>query len=584
MDSSKPISEGTFDFQKQDNRRYCNLYGDSILKQSFSVETFQGRESCFSQSRNSLKSNGSVYEESFGESSFGGSFGHDETDGNVFDENFRSAAVDDAQVVPDFNDILETIHVDIDKSSIPSASFLTEPEASTRTRQDENCDNSSSKRRHSERDELEIYFPCVITPIPVDRLYSTLSDDSTVFKFPASSGEFLPDDKAGHGPSNQLDGPYNSISNAEGRRHSLESFGNLSVFSFPYGSQVQFEVSGNMLELPSETCKKQELSKSCISTQGKFYNTSEEGYFYEDTGPPEISEKQTLPLPGTAVENNFNFQESSTNSCRPEAVNIADDTYGGKVSIQQPTSQTIYGLPFQLNTAENAEHHVSFPPNLTFHANLSVNPVSLEETLTNGFFFQNRAREPVVGNHELNGGEVPFEHSRPEFLVCSEGTSSELNSSLYSARDNFYKRNSRQTRELSRHSNIDKIKSEATASIDEENSPCMTRTSGKVKNSRKTKTIKTERAHKHGDTRDFHNDMEKQRRTNMKTRFQNLRLTVPELWDNEKASKIVILQQAFQYIGVLEKESTELEIMKRAERLRNIELLEKLQTITSGKC
>ena len=296
-----------------------------------------------------------------------------------------------------------------------------------------------------------------------------------------------------------------------------------------------------------------------------------------------MSEKQTVPLPGTAIENNINFQESLPNICRPEAVNTAGDTYGGKLSMQRPTSHTIYGLPFQFNTAQNPEHHVKFPPNLTVETNLSLYPVSLEETLTNSLFFQSRARE-LVGNHEFEGEEASFKHCRAEFFNGSEGRPSEFNSSLYSVPDIFYKGNSRQTRELSLYSNTDKIKSEATTSIGEKSSPRMTRTSGKVKNSRKAKSVKIERAHKHGDTRDFHNDMEKQRRTNMKTRFQNLRLTVPELWDNEKASKIVILQKAFQYISVLEKESTELEKRKRAERLRNIELLDKLQTITSGKC
>lgn len=578
MDISKPNSVGTFDFQKQDNRRHCNLYDDNILKQSFIGETFQGRTSCFSQSRNSLEVNGSVYEDSIGESSFGGSFGHDEADGNVFGGNFRSAAADDAQVVPGFNDILESTHVDVDKSNISSSSFLTEPDASARPRQDENCESSSTIRRHSERDELEIYFPCVLTPIPVDRLYSTLADDTTVFKFPATSGEFLPDDEAGHCFGNQLNGSYNSISTAEGGRHSLESFGNLSVFSFPYGSQVQFE------ELPSETCKKQDRSDSCISTQGQVDNTGEERCFYGDSGPQKVSDKQILPLPATATENNFNFQTFLTNSCRPEGVNTAEDTYGGRVSIQQPSAEIIYSPPFALNATQNAEHRGKFPPNFTVPNNPSVNPVSLEKTSTNSFFFQSRAIEPVVASHEFETGEVHFEHSHGEVFNCGERTFLDLKSSLYSASNNFCQKNSRQTRELSRYSNIDNIKSTATASIDQENSPCMTRTICKVKNSRKLKSIKTDRAHKHGETRDFHNDMEKQRRTNMKARFQNLRLTLPELWDNEKASKIVILQKAFEYIGMLEKESIELEDRKRAERLRNIELLNKLQTITSGKC
>lgn len=82
MESSKTISEGTFDFPKLDNRRSSNLNGDSILKQNSLVGNFEGRTSCLSLSRNSLESHGSVYEWSIGESSFGGSFGHDETDGD----------------------------------------------------------------------------------------------------------------------------------------------------------------------------------------------------------------------------------------------------------------------------------------------------------------------------------------------------------------------------------------------------------------------------------------------------------------------------------------------------------------------
>lgn len=576
---SKPISEEALEFQKQGNPRFYNVYDDSTLKQNLIVGTFQDRPSCLSQSRNLLDSNGSVYEESLGESGFGGSFGHDEADGHVFGGNFRCVAVDDAQVVPDFNDILETIHIDMDKSSIPSASLHVQPEPSTRARQDENC---TSKRRNSERDELEIYFPCVLTPIPVDRLYSTLVDDSTVFKFPARSGEFFSvlDGKAGHCLLKQRDSAINSIiPTAEQGQHSLESFGNFSVFSFPYGSQVQFDASGNMLT--SETYKEHNASDTCVLTRGKDYNTSHEQNCYQDSGPAsDMIEKQ---ITVTAAENNLNFQESLTNSCRSDALNTLENSYGAKVSIQRPpSSQTIYDLPFQFNSAQNSENHVEFPPNLT--VDLSVNPVSLQANLTNSFFFHNPVKELVAGTHEFEDGEASFEHGHAEVFNCTEGTPSEFNSSFYSVPDNICKRNSKRTRELSHYSNSNKVKSKETASTDVENSPCLTRTSGKLKSNRKSKSAKTEGAHHGGgDIRDFHNDMEKQRRTNMKTRFQNLRLTVPELLDNGKASKIVILQKAFQYIGTLEQESSELENSKRAERLRNIELLDKLQNITSGK-
>ena len=577
MESSKTISEGNFDFQKQDNRRSSNLYGDSILKQNAVVGNFGEGTSSLSLSRNSLESHGSVYEWSIGESSFGGSFGHDETDGHVFGGNFRSSATDDVQVVPNFNDILETLHVDMDKKTSQSTSFLTESETSTRARQDQNCDNSVPKRRHSERDELEIYFPCVLTPIPVDRLYSTLSDDSTVFKFPATSGEFLVDDKSERTLLHQLDSSHTSISTTEGR-HSLESFGNFSVFSLPYGSQVQFETSSNMLT--SETCKKQDFSDTHCSALGKNYNSSnEEHCSHSSSGPWKMAEKQILPPTATSVESTFNFQKCLTSICHAEAVD----------SVQRPIPQApTPALLLEFNATSNSELNLKFPPNLTYDADhSSINRVSLEETLTNSFYFQNRARNLGFGNPESECGKAPSKHSNAVVFNRNAATSpSEINARLNSAPDNFGKRNFKPTTQLSCYSNIDKFKSKTTASIDNPSSPRLTRTCGITKNScTRTRSAKTERSHKIGhDIRDFHNDMEKQRRTNMKTRFENLRLSMPELCDNGKASKIVILQKALQYIGKLEQESIELEKKKRTERFRNMELLEKLQTITSGKC
>lgn len=570
--SPKSIPEGLFEFHKQDNPRYHTLNSNTTLKRNLMVGTTQGRTSCLSQSRNSLESNGSVYEaESIGETSFGGSFGQDEPDGSIFGGNFRSVAADDVQVVPDFNDILETIHIGMDRSNIQSASFLTDSEASTNTRvlQSENCNNYVQKRRNSERDELEIYFPCVLTPIPVDRLYSTLVDDSTVFKFPVSSDEFLPEDKAGHGLLSQLHDSSNSIRTVEGG-HSLESFGNFSVFSYPRGSQVQ--LSANMFELPTETCSRQDLSDSCILTRTKDYNTSRGGC-YEDSGQSDVIEENTLSLSVTTVENNHNLQKSLTNAYCPEAINTGDGNCVSKVLLPHPSYQTSYGtLPFQLNSIQHTGHIVKFSPTLAEVTDVSVSRVSLEETFTNSLFFHDPTKDFLAGsNVEIEGSKATFKHGRAEVLNCSDGTPSEIDLSLYSAQDNICNATSR------------RAEFKATACPDSESSAFSTRTSGRLKNSRKLKRAKKE-SHLDGDTRDFHNDMEKQRRTNMKTRFQNLRLTVPELLDNEKASKIVILQKAVQYIRLLEQESIELENIKRAERLRNIELLDKLQKITSGKC
>jgi len=79
----------------------------------------------------------------------------------------------------------------------------------------------------------------------------------------------------------------------------------------------------------------------------------------------------------------------------------------------------------------------------------------------------------------------------------------------------------------------------------------------------------------HNDKRNLHNDMERQRRIELKEFFEILRKCVPETADNERASKVSILQKAEKYIKSLKQES---ELM-----MPEIERLQKRQVMLKNK-
>lgn len=239
-------------------------------------------------------------------------------------------------------------------------------------------------------------------------------------------------------------------------------------------------------------------------------------------------------------------------------------------------------LPFQLNSSKLIESVTKFPPTLGANTDHSLSRILPEECFTNSFFDHNPAKElPSKKQLQVKGSDEALQLARAETLIVSDGVFSKLDSSLCSVQDDLWKSTQRRERELQRNPKKTNIEIKTTASPNANRSAFFMGNSERPKDSHKSKRLK-KKGNLEGETRDLHNDMEKQRRTNMKTRFQNLRLTLPELKDKEKASKIVILQKAFQYIVLLEQESIELENRKRAERQRNIDLLEKLQKITSG--
>lgn len=79
------------------------------------------------------------------------------------------------------------------------------------------------------------------------------------------------------------------------------------------------------------------------------------------------------------------------------------------------------------------------------------------------------------------------------------------------------------------------------------------------------------------------NKLERDRRKELNSKLDKLRQIVPEVTRNKKASKIVILNKAVEYVNELNEEEAILVAKKTVEKLRNAELLRKLVQINSKK-
>ena len=83
-------------------------------------------------------------------------------------------------------------------------------------------------------------------------------------------------------------------------------------------------------------------------------------------------------------------------------------------------------------------------------------------------------------------------------------------------------------------------------------------------------------------SRATHNVLERQRREDLKCRFQLLRDSIPELEDNDRASKVLVLKKARDYVHQLFLEEQRLLADKELERQRRLILLERLQLLRQG--
>lgn len=79
----------------------------------------------------------------------------------------------------------------------------------------------------------------------------------------------------------------------------------------------------------------------------------------------------------------------------------------------------------------------------------------------------------------------------------------------------------------------------------------------------------------------FRNGLERKRRSEMNSKYDKLRKCIPELENRQKASKILVLKTAVQYIQELQRQDELLSRQKDMEKRRNEELLKKLVKINS---
>lgn len=83
-------------------------------------------------------------------------------------------------------------------------------------------------------------------------------------------------------------------------------------------------------------------------------------------------------------------------------------------------------------------------------------------------------------------------------------------------------------------------------------------------------------------SRATHNVLERQRREDLKFRFQLLRDCIPELEENERAPKVAILKKSREYVHQLILEEQRLCADKELERQRRLILLERLHMLRNG--
>ena len=80
-------------------------------------------------------------------------------------------------------------------------------------------------------------------------------------------------------------------------------------------------------------------------------------------------------------------------------------------------------------------------------------------------------------------------------------------------------------------------------------------------------------------TRATHNVLERKRREELKEKFQRLRDCLPELQDNDRAPKVLILKKSCEYVKFLEQEEQRLLADKELERQRFLILLNKQRNL-----
>ena len=80
-----------------------------------------------------------------------------------------------------------------------------------------------------------------------------------------------------------------------------------------------------------------------------------------------------------------------------------------------------------------------------------------------------------------------------------------------------------------------------------------------------------------------HNDLERKRRDELKRKFDCLRAVIPEIENNERAPKVVILKKASAYVALLQGQENALKVEMEKVRRVNLMLMQKLLCMTKGE-
>lgn len=442
-------------------------------------------------------------------------------------------SMDEPQVVPDFGDLVEGYRESRECDIIDNVFENEDQIRSLYQPNRENCEFPRERISSTESEGLEIYLkPCVLTPTPVERLYSTLDiAETTVFKFPSIIGKETNTEE----PS---------------LRDILKS--------------------GSFQTKTLSVCK--EASEACQ------YNRLENAHLPKT--------QQTVNF---ASENNHSWEEHRKNVFE---VRLGDDSRVTDAivlekmkTINQAVSPVPNFAPFQ--TSENRAS-----PAPTTHLNSVLcqdtvydkNRVEIHEcekqknwclSCDNSVSFcQNFLKDVCQQDGTPNDSML-----KRQVSICKRN-SSLIKTGCCKQKDGFWSRNSCKRTKFSPDFCLQNSKDEKNLktrnyfsglneSVTEQDMNC--NLNKKNDFSKVCSNVKA-----------FHNDTERQRRENMKNKLQNLRLVIPELKNQEKISKIAILKCAQKYICKLKNEMNELERLKLEEKHKNEQLFSKLLSLSNS--
>ena len=471
----------------------------------------------------------------------------------------QSFSMEEAQVVPDFGELIEALNDDKIEELTDN---VFESQEQPRIRQSvyqastEISELPRERIGSSDSEDLEIYLkPCVLTPTPVDRLYSTLDiAETTVFKFPTISLE------------------------------------------------EQRPKQTNLREiLKPERCQADQIS-SC--SEGTVVNRL-------STGAVESGFKRfQKPFCFTPHSKTLRYlcDDSQTWGNKYGKAGIGMDLY--KVSCESDTSSRDAPIVMTLEAQipnfpplQTCKNQSSLPAKVYPHPEIPHESACIQEHVGSyvclkqekGYFSEEQLcslpiPELVTDNFYGNCANSDRLQASQEL---SRGT--ESNKRKRNGRNSSIKNGVRKSEDgVSSKSDCKRAKKQAAASyfglqnckqedevktascfIDQLNSVRKPQTTESNVCGKSSKIIECNNS--------VHNDTEKQRRDNMKMKLRQLHLSLPEIEKREKVPKIAILRCAKKYICELENKTAELERIKLDQKELNRKLFSKLLALTNSR-